>query len=561
MRRALLAAGFVATGLLMVVPQTLAEGSGGESPGLARAVEARIDGSVRIAGTEYASWSAYFQSSAFREHGARCGTDTSAVAQDYVAMAPSDCSLAQTVPLPDYAPAQALVVQVVWHIVRDDGGVGDVSDARIESQMEILNEDFRAWPSGPGDGGDDTRIQLVLATEDPDGRPTTGINRYQSDSFFNDSGDGQMQRALAWDPSRYLNIYTANPVLDDDPPTPVLGYATLPQLSAGDLEDGVVLHYSIIGRDAPEARPYDQGRTATHEVGHYFGLLHPFDNGCGDPNQPYSTGDLIADTPPEDLPTFACESVPTACDTFPSIDNYMSYTPDACMNMFTPEQILRMRCSAIHYRPTLVLERSLPEARFRSEHEGRTFRFTDESSHAEGEIARWRWYFGDGSTSTERNPTYTYPESGIFDVTLVVTDGFEVAAATTDQVTANLAPVAAFDVEHDGLTVAFIDTSYDSDGTIVSWSWDFGDGATSTEQHPVHAYEEPGLYTVSLMVTDNIGASASVTTELDAGSGGGCGCALPGRHRGAPLGPIVLALAGLAILGRLRRRARAGARP
>jgi PKD repeat protein len=515
-------------------------------------VLARLDGSVRIADMEYASWSAYFQSREFRAHGARCGTDTRALRERYLPMAPSDCSLAQTVPLPEYAPDEALVVPVVWHIVRSGTGVGDLSDARIDSQMEILNEDFRAWPGAPGEGGDDARLQFVLASEDPDGLPTTGINRYQNDSFFNDTGSGEMQRALAWDPTRYLNIYTANPVLGDE--TPVLGYATLPQTSAGDLEDGVVLHYSVIGRNAPDARPYDQGRTATHEVGHYFGLLHPFDNGCGDPSEPYTTGDLIADTPPEDEPTFVCESSATACDTFASIDNYMSYTPDACMTMFTPEQILRMRCSAIHYRPSLVLARTLPEARFRSEHEGRTFRFTDESTHDEGEIARWRWYFGDGNTSTEQSPTYTYPQSGVFDVTLVVADEFDLEMATTNQVTANLAPVAAFDVRHDGLTLEFLDTSYDSDGEIVSWSWDFGDGSTSAEQNPVHTYEEPGIYSVSLMVTDDIGASATATTELEPGSGGGCGCALPGRHAGAPLGPLLLALAGLALLGRLRRR-------
>ncbi len=514
-------------------------------------IQIRADGSLRIDDVEYEGWSAYFTSPEFREHGARCGTDTSREAE-HSTFAPSDCSLAQTVPSDDYAPAEPFVVPVVWHVIEASNGTGALSEERIASQMEILNEDFRAWSHGAGREGDDARIHFELARTDPDGRPTDGINRTRSDELFHDTAGGDMQRELAWDPERYLNIYTNNTTLDGD--TPVLGYAMLPQHAAGQPIDGVVLHYSVVGRDAPDAYPYDQGRTATHEVGHYFGLLHPFDNGCGDPDEPYTTGDLIADTPPEDRPTFTCETFATGCDTFPSIDNYMSYTPDACMSRFTPEQILRMRCSAIHYRPRLIGDRTVPEARFAAEIDGRTVHFVDRSHDPGDALASWRWDFGDGETSSEQEPTHTYDESGTYDVTLVVADDLGIESARTSRVVANLPPVAAFTAQSDGTRVQFFDESYDLDGEIISWSWEFGDGETSSEKSPTHIYERPGVYTAVLVVRDDLGASAAASLDVEAaGVSGGCGCAA-GSPPGPRAGAALLALMALVAIAALRRR-------
>src|SRR5690606_3128286 len=112
----------------------------------------------------------------------------------------------------------------------------------------------------------------------------TGINRVTNDNYFNDSGNFQM--ALHWDTTRYLNIYTNSA-------GGYLGYATLASESAGDVDDGVVLLYTAVGRNAPEGGGYAQGRTATHGVGHYLGLLHTFDGGCGTATAPYTSGDLI----------------------------------------------------------------------------------------------------------------------------------------------------------------------------------------------------------------------------------------------------------------------------
>jgi hypothetical protein len=119
----------------------------------------------------------------------------------------------------------------------------------------------------------------------------------------------------------------------------------------------VVIYWSTFGRNAPYGPPYDLGRTTTHEVGHYLGLWHPFDNGCGTATAPgcYTSGDRICDTNRESTPNFDCpDRFTCAGDTAPDpIENYMDYTDDVCMTEFTPEQARRMRCSLEFYRPNL----------------------------------------------------------------------------------------------------------------------------------------------------------------------------------------------------------------
>ncbi|HEV8361455.1 MAG TPA: PKD domain-containing protein [Candidatus Thermoplasmatota archaeon] len=143
--------------------------------------------------------------------------------------------------------------------------------------------------------------------------------------------------------------------------------------------------------------------------------------------------------------------------------------------------------------------------------------FTDGSSDGDGTIASRTWAFGDGATSTAVNPTHTYASLGSFTPTLTVTDNDGgSASATLPAITVlNLAPGAAASSDRtttDRLTaVAFADASTDPDGTIASRAWDFGDGATSTEANPTHVYASLGSFTPTLSVTDNDGATASVT--------------------------------------------------
>ena len=144
--------------------------------------------------------------------------------------------------------------------------------------------------------------------------------------------------------------------------------------------------------------------------------------------------------------------------------------------------------------------------------------FTDQSTDSDGSIASWSWDFDDGATSTSQNPSNSYASAGTYSVGLTVTDNDGLSDSTSENVVvtsgANQAPNAAFSSSCTDLDCNFSDQSTDSDGSIASRSWDFGDGATSTQQNPSHSYAAAGTYTVELTVTDNDGADDSESDNL-----------------------------------------------
>ncbi len=264
---------------------------------------------------------------------------------------PADCSFVATNPDPTYAPTTPLVIQVVVHVIMDDSCLqGAFTDEMVASQIEIFNEDFLALAGTPGADGSDTQIRFELATVDPRGNATTGITRDCNTTWFNDDGD--YWETLAWDPLRYVNVYsnTASGARGYVPFLPAAGNAQI-----GESLDRVVVNHLVFGRDSAFP-PHDQGRTATHEVGHFLGLFHPYFGGCGSPDPPdcYTTGDTICDTPPDKMSHDKCPMGATSCGGVPvPIENYMELTDDLCMEGFTAEQALRMRCTLRHYRTEL----------------------------------------------------------------------------------------------------------------------------------------------------------------------------------------------------------------
>lgn len=300
---------------------------------------------------QYNSVIQWQQSTEFRTNvRRRCATDPRM--QSIIGLrSASDCSFTQTAIKAEYnvANGDTFVIPVVFHVVKRSDGTGDISDALLKSQIDVLNEDYMAMANTPGKDSVPAGVRFVLATTDPAGKPTTGITRTTNNAWFNDPGpdaDNPMKQALHWDTTKYLNIYTNDA-------NGALGYSTFPQEEAGGPQDGVVLVYSSVGRDAPEGGIYDQGRTATHEVGHYLGLLHTFQGGCG---TTYTSGDLLKDTPPQSSPQYDCPSGPDAesCGGDADPHNFMNYTQDTCLFHFSTEQVNRLRCSIMNYRPTMM---------------------------------------------------------------------------------------------------------------------------------------------------------------------------------------------------------------
>ncbi|MEP6864786.1 MAG: PKD domain-containing protein [Deltaproteobacteria bacterium] len=401
------------------------------------------DGSIQVGNHNYASQQAYFASQEWKESGGRCGTETPAAIS---LMAPlvqgyPDCSDSATMINPAYADGRTFVIQVVFHLIEKTDGTGHISDDQVNSQIQILNEDYGALANSHGAPGNNASIKFVLARFDPSGNPTNGIERVTNNSYFaeGDPGPSPMKAALTWDSSRYLNVYSSG--LDT---SGLLGYATFPWdrtlMPGNDKQDGVVLAYQSVGNNAAYA-PYDLGASATHEIGHWFGLYHTFQgpitsnaDGCTGSSNAYQQGDLLSDTVKEKAPAQDCTAHASGCvaGQMAPIENYMDYSYDSCMVKFTVEQVDRVRCGAVHYRWIDTEPKSL----FTYNANMLAVTFASASTDAESTAAQlhYNWDFGDGMTSTDQNPMHTYAAAGSYNVKLEVVDPGSAANTSTQAI-------------------------------------------------------------------------------------------------------------------------------
>jgi len=232
-----------------------------------------------------------------------------------------------------------ITIPVVVHVVYKNNEE-NISDEVIFSQIEALNEDFGMGnveiddvPTEFQDDIANVEILFCLAERDPEGNPTDGIVRQptnqnqftdQTDNIFYDNMGG----SDSWDDSKYLNIWVG------DLGTFLAGFATFPG-DAPSGEDGVILNYTNFGRIGLDP-PYHLGRTTSHEVGHFLGLNHPWGSGSAS----CSNDDGIADTPNTGTTYIGdCPSGSTAtCGSNDMFMNFMYYTDDACMAMFSEGQ-------------------------------------------------------------------------------------------------------------------------------------------------------------------------------------------------------------------------------
>ncbi|MFN8428639.1 MAG: zinc metalloprotease [Spirosomataceae bacterium] len=253
---------------------------------------------------------------------------------------------------------KVIKIPIVFHIIHNNktgniGGAenGNISDEQIFSQIRVLNEDYRKLENTPAFNsnpvGADMKIEFFLAKIDPDGKPTTGINRiYHSKKEFDVFEDNfQLSDISYWDSSKYLNIWVTT--LADN----YLGYAEFPGGNFDGLEledideriDGVIIDHHALGRQTGTAIEgvYTYGRTLTHEIGHWLGLIHTWgDEFCGT--------DYCEDTPPAERGNLGvkCNAIFSNCNNVKTqnmIENYMDYTADSCMNIFTSDQKNRVR--------------------------------------------------------------------------------------------------------------------------------------------------------------------------------------------------------------------------
>ena len=268
---------------------------------------------------------------AFIRSGARCATvnpDAQQVAkvEQRVAefnarrgLAPNDAS-AQRAP-------GTITIKVYFHVIRKGAGVanGDIPTSMLDAQLAVLNSAFAG--TAPGGAGAPTPFKFVKILV------TRTLNATWYTAGPGSAAELAMKKALHKGTSRDLNFYT------NSPGGGLLGWATFPwdydtEADGAKLDGVVCLNQTLPGGSAA---PYNLGDTGTHEVGHWFGLFHTFQNGCALP------GDRISDTPTEASPAFGCPSGRNTCPAagVDPITNFMDYTDDGCMFKFTPKQAYR----------------------------------------------------------------------------------------------------------------------------------------------------------------------------------------------------------------------------
>lgn len=246
-------------------------------------------------------------------------------------------------------------IQVVVHVLYASAAE-NISDAQVKSQITALNRDFRArntdkrrTPAVWRALVSDPSIEFVLATRDPHGKPTTGITRTEATraSFAPDDGMKFTARGGrdAWPTTKYLNLWVC--ALSNG----LLGYAQFPGGPAK--TDGVVVLNTAFGTTGIAAKPFNRGRTATHEVGHWLNLRHIW----GDTEHCEGT-DFVDDTPNAEQPNYGLPKFPhISCQNGPHGDmfmNYMDYVDDAAMFMFTAQQVARMHATLEGPRKSLL---------------------------------------------------------------------------------------------------------------------------------------------------------------------------------------------------------------
>lgn len=347
--------------------------------------------------------------------------------------------------------ADTMVIPVIVHVIHNGDAVGqneNISKEQIYSQIEVLNEDFQRKAGTAGFNNNTVSsgiaIKFVPAAVDPSGNILTdpGIHRVNGGrSTWNDMDqiDTILKPQTVFDPNKYMNIWvlTFGGTLSG-----TLGYAQLPDassLSGIDTQnspsssDGVVIRFNVFGRTGNVIPRYNQGRTATHEVGHFLGLLHIW--GDEEENVSCINDDGCDDTPKTTGPIYFCPSSPASCT--PSIsamkENYMDYTDDACMNIFTNDQkerILTVLSNSPRRKELAASNTHIippPVAKFGIQNSvgcpSTVVNLFDSSLYY---VEAWDWKIYQPSssvpplTSTSKNVQATLFTPGIYDVQLIV---------------------------------------------------------------------------------------------------------------------------------------------
>ncbi len=339
--------------------------------------------------------------------------------------------------------ASIYTIPVVFHVIHTNGAE-NISREQILDQMRVLNEDFNLLNSNRNKLRStfaglaaDCQIKFELAKIDPNGNCTDGINRvYSSAGVEMDMTTEPVKSLIIWPYTKYLNIWVVSSISGGTGGGEVLGYAVFPW-TAKFSKDGIVMKSDRVGTIGT-AVASDSGRTLTHEIGHWLGLYHVFQDDC-------ANGDKVDDTPPATGPftNANCPAAGNSCSTdspdkLDLWEDYMDYSNGSCQCLFTKLQKTRMHSyltSGTSPRTTNVSASNLiatgvspssvaPVASFIASSQvicaGQSVKFYDLS--CKSIPTAWSWTFTGSSqpSASTQNPTVTYQTPGVYPVSLTV---------------------------------------------------------------------------------------------------------------------------------------------
>lgn len=255
----------------------------------------------------------------FVNSGMRCATHTPSEAEMAATEADFNSRRAEL-----SAPSADIIsVPVAFNIIMNQAGtIGQVSDKQVQDQLSAMNIGFQACG-----------VEFTLGQ----------VNRYNDEECYMFKDERKCKTKTQKDPKVYANLWTANLTGG------LLGYATFPWSFAASPElDGVVVLYTSV--PGGSIANYNEGDTATHEIGHWTGLYHTFQGGC------FGSGDGVSDTPAERTSTSGCPANKNTCPQAGAdpITNFMDYSYDSCMYEFSAGQCTRMREMFATYRSTML---------------------------------------------------------------------------------------------------------------------------------------------------------------------------------------------------------------
>lgn len=341
---------------------------------------------------------------------------------------------------------QKKIIPTVVHIIHNYGPE-NISKAQVLDAIRIINEDFQKMNSDTADVIPafkniiaDCQIEFRLARIDPFGNCTSGITRTVSNLTY--SADDNVKDLISWDTEKYLNIWVVNTIASG-----AGGYAYYPGSAPQPNYDGIVIVFTQFGSIGASYGSNFAARSLTHELGHYFNLAHTWGD-TNTSNDPANCGidDGVNDTPNTIGSNLNCNLNQNTCNSLDNVQNYMDYS--TCAKMFTIGQNNRMQdvlnlSTYLGGRQNLWSSTNLiatgtndgytatcpPIADFKANYtnicEGESVSFTDLSYNADIDSTwTWNWTFSGAtpSSSNNQNPVVTYNQSGLFQVTLTVTN-------------------------------------------------------------------------------------------------------------------------------------------